>query len=269
MTLLVDISPSGEPVYEQVTAEALADGRFRLLASPGLVLGTAAGDIIEVADDGTPMVVERGGNVATRIERRVVSMLAQFASHAALSLRNSWLLEQVQRMAETDALTGVANRRTFESVLEREMSRAERSGEQLTLVMFDIDHFKSLNDTYGHQAGDEVLKKTAAALANECRDFDTAARYGGEEFAAILPACSATESLVVAERLRQAINGVEFERSVTASAGIATFPVHASDISSLIKAADEALYESKRAGRDRVTRSRRRGRAKAKAATSA
>jgi diguanylate cyclase (GGDEF)-like protein len=187
-------------------------------------------------------------------------MLKQFAAHGALALRNAWLLEQVQRMAETDALTGIANRRTFEGLLERELSRAERSGEQLTLVMFDIDHFKSLNDTYGHQAGDEVLKKAAASLADACRDFDTAARYGGEEFAAILPACTTSESLVVAERLREAFGDIEFEVPITASAGVATFPVHAADAKGLVKAADEALYESKRAGRARVTRSRRRGR---------
>ena len=210
------------------------------------------------------LVVEHGGGVGSRIERRIVRTLKQFAGHGAMTLRNAWLYERVQLMAETDALTGLANRRTFESTLERELSRAERSGEQLTLVMLDLDHFKSLNDTYGHQAGDEVLKMAASALIEACRDFDTPARYGGEEFVAVLPACTTSESLVVAERLRQCMNNIDFEHPVTASAGVATFPAHASDAQSLIKAADEALYESKRAGRDRVTRSRRRGRSRAK-----
>jgi diguanylate cyclase (GGDEF)-like protein len=159
-------------------------------------------------------------------------------------------------------LTGISNRRTFESTLERELSRATRNGEQLTLAMFDIDHFKKLNDTYGHQTGDDVLKKVAAALAEACRDFDTPARYGGEEFALILPSCSTKESLAVGERLRAAISEIDAVRAITASAGVATFPIHASDAQSLIKAADEALYESKRGGRDRVTRSRRRPRGK-------
>jgi diguanylate cyclase (GGDEF)-like protein len=125
--------------------------------------------------------------------------------------------------------------------------------------MFDIDHFKSINDTHGHQMGDEVLKKVAATLAEGCRDFDVAARYGGEEFVAVLPSCSAKDSLVVAERLRRAIGEADNPVPITASAGVATFPTHAADPERLIAAADEALYESKRAGRDRVTRSRRRG----------
>lgn len=205
------------------------------------------------------LAVEHPGRTG-RIERRVIDMVGQFAAHAALALENASLYQLVQKQAETDALTGIPNRRTFESTLVREMSRAARNGEQVTLAMFDIDHFKSLNDTYGHQTGDEVLKKVAAALSVTCRDFDTSARYGGEEFAVILPSCSSKESLLVAERLREAISKIDAVTPVTASSGVATFPTHATDLQSLIKAADEALYESKRGGRDRVTRSRRRPR---------
>ena len=218
--------------------------------------------IFPMSAEGKPvgvLAVEHPGRTG-KIERRVVEMVTQFAAHAALALENASLYQLVQKQAETDALTGIPNRRTFESTLEREMSRAARSGEQVTLAMFDIDHFKNLNDTYGHQTGDDVLKKVAQALALTCRDFDTPARYGGEEFVVVLPACSSKESLAVAERLRQAISQIEAVTPVTASAGVATFPTHATDMPSLIKAADEALYESKRGGRDRVTRSRRRGR---------
>lgn len=220
--------------------------------------------IVPLFNEGRPLgvlavehAVERG-----RIERRVVSMVNQFAAHAALALRNSWLLQQVQKMAETDGLTGVANRRMFEETLAREFSRSERSGDPLTLVMFDVDHFKKLNDTYGHQVGDEVLKGVARALGGRSRDFDTVARYGGEEFAVILPGCSSKEALAVAERLRSGISeaGDEVAGPITASAGVATFPSHAGDVTELIRAADEALYESKRTGRDRVTRSRRKPR---------
>jgi diguanylate cyclase (GGDEF)-like protein len=203
-------------------------------------------------------------HASPRIERRVVDMAAQFAAHAALALSRAWALQQMQKMADTDALTGVPNRRSFETSLERELSRSHRSGEQLTLALFDVDRFKSLNDEFGHQTGDEVLKEVAAALASACRDFDLPARYGGEEFAVILPSCSVKESLVVAERLRHAVARIITVRPITVSAGVATFPTHATDAPSLIKAADEALYESKRLGRDRVTRSRRRGRVKSR-----
>ena len=196
----------------------------------------------------------RGSN---RMERRAAATLSQFAAHASLALRNAWLMQEIRKMAATDGLTGIANRRTFEEVLERELSRARRNGDQVTLVMLDIDHFKKLNDTHGHQIGDETLRGTARALADSCRDFDTPARYGGEEFAVVLPSCSPRESLVAADRLRLAIAEADIPVKVTASAGCATFPVHAADPQSLIKAADEALYESKRSGRDRVTRSRR------------
>ena len=205
------------------------------------------------------LALEQPGRVG-RIERRVVGMVGQSASHAALALRNAWLLEQVQKLAEVDSLTNVANRRTFETTLSQELSRSTRHGEPLTLVMIDVDHFKKFNDTHGHRAGDEALREVARALARECRDFDTVARYGGEEFAVILPGASSRESLIAAERLRKAVSEIEgLAVSVTASAGVATYPTHAPDAESLIKVADEALYESKRAGRNRVTRSRRRG----------
>ena len=216
--------------------------------------------VVPLFAEGDPigvLVAEHSGKAGSRLERRVFTMISQFASHAALALRNTWLLQEVQRMADTDALTGIPNRRTFEIVLSRELSRANRNGEQVTLVMIDIDHFKKLNDNHGHQTGDEVLRQTGRALAVGCRGFDTPARYGGEEFAVIMPSCSANESLPAADRLRLLIGEQDLPVPVTASAGVATFPTHAADASSLIKAADEALYESKRAGRNRVTRSRR------------
>ena len=218
--------------------------------------------IVPLFADSTPLgvlAVEQPGRLG-RIERRVVAMVGQSASHAALALRNAWLLEQVQKLAEVDSLTSVANRRTFETTLTHEMSRSARHGEPLTLVMIDVDHFKKFNDTHGHRAGDQALHQVAQALAEESRDFDTVARYGGEEFAVILPGASSRESLIAAERLRKAVSEITgLAAPVTASAGVATYPTHATDAESLIRIADEALYESKRAGRNRVTRSRRRG----------
>ncbi|MGH2756283.1 MAG: diguanylate cyclase, partial [Actinomycetota bacterium] len=190
--LVKKLDPDADPRFNSVLPFATNIAVFPMSAE-GRTIGALA-----VEHPGT------GG-----IERRVVEMVAQFAFHGALALENAWLYQQVQKQAETDALTGIANRRTFASTLERELSRAARNGEQLTLAMFDIDHFKVLNDTYGHQTGDEVLKKVAAALIEACRDFDTPSRYGGEEFAVILPSCSTRESLAVAERIRKSLSELE------------------------------------------------------------
>jgi diguanylate cyclase (GGDEF)-like protein len=198
------------------------------------------------------LIVEHTGG---RIQRRVVTGLERSASYAALALRNAWLLEQVQRLAATDGLTKIANRRTFEATLEREVARATRSAEHVSLVMVDIDHFKSLNDTHGHQAGDEVLRNVAAALSCECRDFDTPARYGGEEFAIILPGCGPQEAADIAERLRRAVSVAPAVVPITASAGVATYPSHAGDADTLVRAADEALYRSKHGGRNQTSMS--------------
>ncbi|HEX2295421.1 MAG TPA: sensor domain-containing diguanylate cyclase [Actinomycetota bacterium] len=190
-----------------------------------------------------------------RLERRVLSTIGQFTSHAALALRNAWLLEEVRQMADTDGLTGLANRRSFEAALDREVARALRTGEQLTLVLLDIDYFKDLNDRHGHQVGDRVLRATGRALRAASREFDTAARYGGEEFVVLLPGCSSDQAVAAAERLRAAVAGIEDRVAVTASAGVATLPLNATDSAGLVRAADRALYDSKSRGRDVTTRS--------------
>jgi two-component system cell cycle response regulator len=217
--------------------------------------------VVPMFEDAKPLgalVVEHARNRPSRIERRVVTMLEQFAVHTALSLRNAMLLERNQFLAERDPLTGAANRRTFERELKRLMSHADRSGEPITLAMLDVDHFKSFNDRFGHQAGDEILRQVAVALDTECRDFDMPARYGGEEFTVILPMCTTEESVGTAERLRSAVAKIRAPAPVAASAGVATYPDNATDAESLIRAADEALYASKEAGRDRVTASAQR-----------
>ena len=200
------------------------------------------------------LVVEqrRRGN---RLERRILSTIGQFSSHAALALRNAWLLEEVRTMADTDGLTGLENRRSFELALEQEVARALRTGEQLTLVFLDIDYFKDLNDRHGHQVGDRVLRAAGTALKAVSREFDTTARYGGEEFVVLLPGCSSDEAVAAAERLRAAVATAGGDVPITASAGVATLPLNAADAAELVRAADRALYDSKRRGRDVTTRS--------------
>jgi diguanylate cyclase (GGDEF)-like protein len=196
------------------------------------------------------LVVEYGRD---RIRRWTLAMLERFAAHAALVLRNATLLEEIRRMAATDSLTGIANRRTFEETLGREISRAQRTAKPVTLLMLDVDHFKHLNDGHGHQVGDAVLRALGSGLRDNLRPFDTAARYGGEEFAVILPGCSFEESRIACERVRRrAVAWVPIP-GVTLSAGAATFPGDATEPSELVRAADAALYQSKRAGRNRLT----------------
>ncbi len=198
------------------------------------------------------LVAETAGVSRDRIERRVVGTTERFAGHAALSVRNANLLERMQQMAVTDGLTELANRRSFDRSLERELTRATRTDGRLSVVLLDIDHFKVLNDTHGHVVGDQVLRDVAAALRSCGREYDTIARYGGEEFAAVLPGCSSALALQVAERLREAVEQCGAEVPVTASAGVATFPYDGIDAKSLLQAADEALYAGKHAGRNAV-----------------
>lgn len=204
------------------------------------------------------LVLERANRDRPAVERRVVATCEQFAAHAALALRNAWLLEEVRALADRDGLTGLANRRVFDATLARELARAARSGEPLSLLLVDIDHFKKLNDGHGHQTGDDVLRQVAGVLAAGSRSGDLPARYGGEEFVVVLPACPADEAAEVAERLRAAVAAADTTVAVTVSVGVATCPTNASGASALVGAADEALYASKRDGRNRVTASTRR-----------
>lgn len=184
------------------------------------------------------------------LDGRVLAYLQRAARDAAYALAREQRLVELERLAATDPLTKVANRRTFEACLERELARAIRNGDQVSLVMLDLDHFKQVNDTHGHPAGDEALRNVAAALAITCREFDTAARYGGEEFAVVLPSCGPEEGVLIADRLRQAVASAPSVSRLTASAGVATFPDHAANSEDLVLAADAALLQSKRGGRN-------------------
>jgi two-component system, cell cycle response regulator len=205
-----------------------------------------------VADAVVGVLVVETPDSGARIERRVIATTERFAGHAAMAMRNANLLERMQQMAVTDGLTELANRRSFDRSLDRELTRANRTDGRLSVVLLDIDHFKNLNDTHGHVVGDAVLRQVAAALRECGREYDTVARYGGEEFAAVLPGCSSALALQVAERLRRAVEEAGTDVPVTASAGVATYPYDGVDAGSLLQAADEALYASKRSGRNTV-----------------
>ena len=177
------------------------------------------------------------------------------------------LLEtQLREMTTRDALTGLYNRREMERFLAEEIDRCARYDRTLSVVMIDIDHFKRLNDTYGHQAGDEVLRQVAEVLREGVRATDRAVRYGGEEMALILPETPAEAAFLVADRLRAKIDregatitdehGKPQRIDVTFSAGVASFPALGRNGEQLIAAADQSLYTAKHSGRNRVERAR-------------
>ena len=202
--------------------------------------------------------VARRGREFTEQERDLFGYLA---GQATLSIENVDLHETIQEQAITDELTGLFNVRQFHARLENEIDRAERFGTPLSLVMLDIDKFKSVNDTYGHQQGDRVLVEVARVLRRLSRDVDLPARYGGEEMAVVLPQTDLGGAEQGAERMRSAIEGMQIQRldgggllPITASFGVASFPAQAADKTALIAAADAALYRAKRGGRNRVER---------------
>jgi diguanylate cyclase (GGDEF)-like protein len=163
-----------------------------------------------------------------------------------------WLLAQVGalyrevgRLARTDSLTGVPNRRAWDEELPRELARAARSGQPVCVAMLDLDHFKQYNDRRGHQAGDRFLKEAAAAWQAVVRKTDLVARYGGEEFAVLLPDCGLEDAMEIAGRLRTA------QPEGTCSLGVAQWDGR-EDVAALVARADRALYAAKDAGRDRV-----------------
>lgn len=163
-------------------------------------------------------------------------------------------LDVCEEAAFTDHLTGLANRRRFERQLEREVGRVLRFGHPFSLLMIDIDNFKNLNDTFGHDAGDDAIRRISRVLREGTRGIDLAARIGGEEFAVLLVETNQTAGAEVAERLRVAIKALELPSGVgiTASFGVAECPTDAQTASGILKASDVALYEAKRNGRDRV-----------------
>jgi diguanylate cyclase (GGDEF)-like protein len=167
-------------------------------------------------------------------------------------------LDTCEEAAFTDHLTGLANRRRFERQLEREVTRTLRYGRPFCLLLLDIDHFKNVNDTHGHEAGDEAILYLSKTLQAETRGIDMAARIGGEEFAVILPETDFEAGAEVAERLCRGIKETKIPTagSITASFGIAEFPLCATTGRELVAVADAAMYEAKRQGRNRVERAK-------------
>ncbi|WGG51724.1 diguanylate cyclase [Rugamonas sp. DEMB1] len=238
--------------FGSLLSQSLNKAPFPLFAD---AQAAARGERLQQAVEVTPLALAGAGR----------HCLIQISDVSVAVARERLLREQAMVLRSqtfADGLTGIANRRHFDVAMEREQRRAKRGGSALSLLMIDIDNFKSYNDHYGHQQGDQCLIQVAAALAAVLkRPCDLMARYGGEEFAMILPDTDAAQAVLMAEgvRLRTIelaiahVPGMHREACVTVSVGIATQPAGAAlDAAALIGAADRALYLAKRSGRNRV-----------------
>jgi diguanylate cyclase (GGDEF)-like protein len=256
-------SVSGDPELLPVDPAMTGDPVLR-----SVLLGTEPGAIPEDARSltvamraggvivGALHVVRSHGVPLTGDDRKLADLLA---AEAAAAVHTARLYEQTQRLATTDSLTGLYNHRFFRDALALEIARANRLGYSIGLLMIDVDNFKRVNDTFGHPAGDDVLRNIADVLRGSLRQTDVAARYGGEEFAVVLPGLGPRGVRAVGEKLRRAVRGLQ----PLAADGVTPFPVSVSvgGVSAspptlnpvdLVRMADTALYEAKRRGKDCV-----------------
>lgn len=278
----------------------LDSGRLSLVTSTGLAdrglvvprdIPLGAGVLGRVVATGQPVRGELGAQVAPlaaepsrghvlavplRRSRRDVGVLAVYgpepfaadaedtvrtlAGHAGIAIDNALLHEEAERLSITDALTGVWNYRYLMMSLNREIERAIRFSRPLAALMLDLDHFKQVNDTFGHERGNVVLRELAQRVLEHSRDVDTLARYGGEEFVLVLPETGVEGAARVAERVCAAVRREPFDADgdapglrLTVSIGVAVFPDHGASPATLMNSADQALYRAKRGGRDRWT----------------
>ncbi|MEK6576398.1 MAG: diguanylate cyclase, partial [Nitrospirota bacterium] len=185
-------------------------------------------------------------------------ILSIICSHAAVSISDAYLHAQVEALATTDGLTGISNHRHFQERLSAEFERIARHPEPISLILIDLDHFKKINDSFGHPVGDIVLKKIANILLKMARKIDTVARYGGEEFVLLLLNTDKKQAIKMAERIRKTVETTRFEFDgkkipVTLSLGMAATPLDTKNKKELIEFADKALYHSKHSGRNQAT----------------
>lgn len=186
--------------------------------------------------------------IDTYLSYAIITVILYFYAWMSERYREVW-----QGIAQKDNLTGLLNRAFFEELLNKEVERAKRYGEPLSLIIFDLDNFKEVNDTFGHLFGDMVLREVASMVAKNVRESDTVARWGGEEFIVLLPKTNCEQAVLVAQKLKEKVELCEFENGVvsTASFGVAELSREDDPVRLLLKA-DKALYEAKRSGKNKV-----------------
>ncbi len=184
-----------------------------------------------------------------------LKFLKLFSKQIELAITIAGLFQTVKEQAVTDSMTGLYNRRYFEEFLQKEVLRSKRQNTKFSIIGIDLDHLKKINDKFGHTYGDMAIKAISEILKSSCRTIDIAARMGGEEFNVILPGVDSQGAIIFAERIRKTIEAIPLEKigHITASIGLGTFKEHSEDIYELEELVDHAMYESKRAGRNRVT----------------
>jgi len=255
----------GEVVSHPSVQAVLADGRPVLLDEEGSMpvpspFGTADGSASLIlaplaTSDRVFGVLGVGRDVADPFGRRELELTVLVANLAAIAVHNARTYQEMQLLAVSDGLTGLHNYRHFQETLAAEVRRADRYEETFCLLMMDLDHFKAVNDTIGHQKGDEVLRSVTDVLRQCSRDSDYIARYGGEEFVMILPRTTLSEAHHVAERIRVRVREIDAGSpalQVSMSIGVAAYPDSVSDMDGVLRAADAALLRAKAGGRNRI-----------------
>lgn len=194
----------------------------------------------------------------TKPDSGTEDIAATFLEQGNLTLANFRLRNQLREQAMHDPLTGLYNRRTMYEVIEHAIGEAKRESGEVSLILFDLDHFKQINDRFGHPAGDKVLEEVSAQIVKSVREYDWVCRFGGEEFIIIIPGLSVQVASQRAERIRALLSGMEIvidevsRLRVTVSGGVAGYPRHGTSSTQLIEAADAALYKAKAAGRNQI-----------------
>lgn len=248
-----------------ISGQAMSEGRTivanRVNCVPGYIAGyneTQAEVCIPLVSLGKRLgVLSLDNATPDSFREEEVRALEAVADICADAIQNAQSFKKIEEMADIDGLTGIYNRRHLEKRLSTELDRLARYEHGMALLMIDIDHFKNLNDEFGHILGDEVLRHVSAIFNKHLRKADIVCRYGGEEFVVLLPETVRDKAVSVAEKLRSLIENYQFPglgRPLTVSIGVADFPDHGTTRDELVKAADRALYAAKQAGRNKVAR---------------
>ncbi len=254
-SICYDSINTGEPIY---IIESFEKSRVDLFRKEGIAFLTAIPLVSEKNPIGILFLASRIRRVQN-FDFDLAALLTLVANNVTLILDKIKLFQETKRLSVTDGLTGLYNRRYFYKNLDVEIARSKRYGNTFSLMLFDIDNFKNINDTYGHQAGDEVLMELAKILKLVSRETDIIVRYGGEEIIIILPNTSEEETITLANRIKNTVEQTTFiinestGVTITLSGGIASYPENAPDAKSLLHAADTALYSAKASGKNKIS----------------